>query len=121
MALVIAFLVVLNLVSLLRHHHHGAEVSNAELFGALLFDVAALTIQLYLSGGATNPFISLYLLQIALGAVLLQAWSSWALVVISSLCFVLLIYVYRAAGAASRARQDSCSSCISWACSSASC
>jgi two-component system sensor histidine kinase RegB len=95
MMLVIAFLTVLNLVSLLRHHHHGAEVSNAELFGALLFDVAALTIQLYLSGGATNPFISLYLLQIALGAVLLQAWSSWALVVISSLCFVLLIYVYR--------------------------
>ena len=56
-------------------------VSNAELFVALLVDVAVLTAQLYLSGGATNPFIFLYLLQVVLGAVLLRAWSHvWAMV-----------------------------------------
>ena len=95
MAMVIAALIVLNLASLLRHHRRAAEVSNAELFGALLFDVGALTTQLYLSGGATNPFIFLYLLQIGLAAVLLERWSTWVLVALASLCFVGLMGVHR--------------------------
>jgi two-component system sensor histidine kinase RegB len=95
MAMVIALLVLLNLASLLRHHRRGAEVSNAELFAALLFDVGALTTQLYLSGGATNPFISLYLLQIGLAAVLLERWSTWVLVALASLCFIGLIGLHR--------------------------
>ena len=95
MALVLALLVLLNLASLLRHLRRAAEVSNAELFGALLFDVGALTTQLYLSGGATNPFIFLYLLQIGLAAVLLERWSTWVLVAIASLCFVGLMGVHR--------------------------
>lgn len=95
MAMVIALLVLLNFASLLRHHRRAAEVSNAELFGALLFDVGALTTQLYLSGGATNPFISLYLLQIGLAAVLLERWSTWVLVAIASLCFIALMGLHR--------------------------
>lgn len=95
MALVIALLVLLNLVSLARVHHRDAEASNTELFAALLFDVAALTTQLYLSGGATNPFISLYLLQIGLAAVLLERWSTWVLVGVASLCFIGLMSVHR--------------------------
>src|SRR6187549_1780887 len=66
----------------------GREATNTELFVAMLVDVATLTAQLYLSGGATNPFASLYLLQVILGAVLLQAWSSATLVVITGLCLV---------------------------------
>ena len=42
-----------------------AAVTNGELFVALLVDVGTLTAQLYLSGGATNPFIFLYLLQVS--------------------------------------------------------
>ena len=42
-----------------------------ELSIALLLDMAELTAQLYFSGGAANPFISLYLLQVVLGAILL--------------------------------------------------
>jgi two-component system sensor histidine kinase RegB len=94
MSLVIAFLIGLNIVSLLRHHHHDS-VSNTELFLALLLDVAALTVQLYLSGGAANPFVSLYLLQVTLGAVLLDAWSTWTLVIVTSGCFVWLTISYR--------------------------
>lgn len=59
-------------------------VASAELFLALLFDVVALTIQLYLSGGATNPFIYLFLLQVVLGAILLDTLSAWAIVFITS-------------------------------------
>lgn len=46
-------------------------VVRGELSLALLLDMAALTAQLYLSGGSENPFISLYLLQVVLGAILL--------------------------------------------------
>jgi two-component system sensor histidine kinase RegB len=54
---------------------------------ALLLDTSALTAQLYLSGGASNPFISLYLLQVVLGAILLGRRGVWILVVVTSLCY----------------------------------
>lgn len=60
--------------------------SDPELFLALLVDVAALTWLLSLSGGITNPFAPLYLLQVVLGAVLLTRPYAWALIGITSLC-----------------------------------
>ena len=71
------------------------DVAHIELFLALVFDVLLLTTQLYLSGGATNPFIALYLLQVALGAVLLDRWSIWGIVLLSLLCAAMLSLVYR--------------------------
>src|SRR5438067_2027061 len=44
------------------------------------------TMQLYLSGGTTNPFAFLYLLQVILSAVLLDAWATWTIVGITSVC-----------------------------------
>jgi len=61
-----------------------------ELLLALLLDMAALTAQLYLSGGVENPFISLYLLQIVLGAILLPARRAWLLVGVAVIAFVFL-------------------------------
>lgn len=63
------------------------RVNNPALMFALLIDIAALTVQLYLSGGAANPFISLYLLQVVLGAILLETWSVWVLVAVTAFCF----------------------------------
>ena len=77
---------------------HRTDVAHIELFLALLFDVLLLTAQLYLSGGATNPFIALYLLQVALGTVLLDRWSVWGIVLVSALCAALLSFVYRPLG-----------------------
>jgi two-component system sensor histidine kinase RegB len=48
-----------------------ARVAGAEFLLALIIDMGALTAQLYLSGGADNPFVSLYLLQVVLGSILL--------------------------------------------------
>ena len=79
-------------IALLRR---ASPISNGELFGALLLDVAALSAQLYLSGGATNPFVSLFLLQVVLGSVLLKRWSSWALVAATSVAFAVLTFAYR--------------------------
>jgi two-component system sensor histidine kinase RegB len=93
MAGLLLFLVGLNLVGHLRLRARNS-VSNGELFLALGLDMTALTGQLYLSGGATNPFISLYLLQIIIGAVLLQAWSTWTLVALAAACFAGLTATY---------------------------
>ena len=87
MLAVVLFLVVLNGISLLRHRS-GAPTTGGALLLELLLDVAALTIQLYLSGGASNPFVSLYLLQVILAAVLLEARPAWILVGATTVCFV---------------------------------
>ncbi|WP_333572041.1 ATP-binding protein [Sphingomonas sp.] len=69
--------------------------TNAQVMAGLLVDVACLTVLLYLSGGATNPFVSLYLLQVVLGAVLLETGSSWVLVLLTSTAFAVLAIVHR--------------------------
>lgn len=91
---VLAGLVLLNAASLALLRTKG-PITNGALFGALLLDVAALSAQLYLSGGATNPFVSLFLLQVVLGSVLLDRWSSWMLVLATSVAFALMTVFYR--------------------------
>lgn len=85
MVQVLACLIAFNIASQLRWHERWT-VGNGELFLALLVDVASLTAQLYLSGGVTNPFVFLYLLQVTLGAVLLRPWSIWVVVAITGAC-----------------------------------
>lgn len=58
----------------------GTRFSDGALAAALLFDVGALTVQLSLSGGITNPFAALFLLHIVLGAVLLRGYYPWGIV-----------------------------------------
>jgi len=94
MLLVPCVAAVVNLVSMVVLRRRE-DVAHAELFLALLFDVLTLTAQLYLSGGATNPFIALYLLQVALGASLLDRWSIWGIVGVSAGCAGLLSRFYR--------------------------
>ncbi|MFT5588224.1 MAG: two-component system sensor histidine kinase RegB [Bradyrhizobium sp.] len=86
---VLACLVIFNIASHLRWRV-SRVVTNRELFFALLVDAAALTGLLYLTGGTTNPFAFLYLLQVILGAVLLEAWSTWVFVGITSTCLACL-------------------------------
>jgi two-component system sensor histidine kinase RegB len=82
---VLACLIAFNIASHLRWHEH-VPVTNREVFLALLVDVAGLTVQLYLSGGTTNPFAFSYLLQVILSAVLLEAWSTWTIVWLTLFC-----------------------------------
>ncbi|KQN00526.1 ATP-binding protein [Sphingomonas sp. Leaf25] len=93
MAGVLAGLVLLNLLTLARRSRWSD--TNLPIFAALVLDVSSLTAQLYLSGGARNPFVSLYLLQVVIGAILLPQWWNWALVAITSAAFALLAVVYR--------------------------
>ena len=90
MLALVAVLCMFNLASWLRWRTASGEISNGELFTGLLVDVGLLSALLYCSGGIANPFIFLYLLQVAVGAVLLKPRYIWAMVALTSLCFVVL-------------------------------
>lgn len=62
------------------------------LFIALSLDTLFWISWLHFSGGATNAFISLLLLPIALAAVTLPIWAPWALTAISTLAYSLMIF-----------------------------
>ncbi len=59
----------------------------------MLIDVAILTGLLALTGGPSNPFSTLYLVNIALAAAVLPPRWTWALVVLSIACFAILFSV----------------------------
>jgi len=82
---IVIFLIAFNIASELRWRE-SVTIANGELFLALLVDVGTLTAQLYLSGGTQNPFAFLYLLQVIISAVLLDGWSTWSIIFITSAC-----------------------------------
>jgi len=69
-------------------------VRDAELFGQLLLDVAALTVLLYFSGGSTNPFVMLYLLPLALTAAALPGAYTWVVAAVTVACYSALMFWY---------------------------
>ncbi len=89
MLTIVGCMALFNVVSLVRWRTRRS-VHDVEIFIGLLIDVAALTAQLYLSGGISNPFVFLYVLQIAVGAMLLRGSYIWFIVALTSACVVLL-------------------------------
>jgi two-component system sensor histidine kinase RegB len=90
----LAVLALFNVASWLRTRL-ALPVMNAELFAGLLVDVAVLTGQLYYSGGITNPFIFLFLLQVAVASVLLRRRYVWGLVLATTCAFIALTLWHR--------------------------
>jgi two-component system sensor histidine kinase RegB len=72
----------------------SAPVTEGELFLELLADVAALTALLYLSGGPTNPFVSLYLLPLTIAATSLTARYPWVMAGLTIACYSALMFFY---------------------------
>ena len=89
MSLVIAFEIAFNIATLVRMSRPKQE-SNTELFGQLCVDLGALTALLLLSGGTTNPFFSLYLPALAIGAAVLPWRLATALAVFAVTGYLLL-------------------------------
>jgi len=56
----------------LRHLQSGEEIEEIALFNQLGLDVVALTLLLLLSGGPDNPFVILYLVHMAMAALVLH-------------------------------------------------
>lgn len=91
MASVILMLVALNLLTFYRVRS-GKIIREEELLLQLLCDVGALSVQFYLSGGASNPFIGLFLLQVIIAATILRGFYTWVLVAVTLSCYVLLSF-----------------------------
>ncbi len=62
-------------------------VRESTIGGVMVVDVLLLTALLFLTGGPFNPFSCLYLVNIALAAVVLRPGWTWALVALSLSCF----------------------------------
>lgn len=69
--------------------------SHLELLAALMLDVGSLAWQLWFSGGTTNPFSFLFLLQIVIGAILLPPRWSWIVAALSAAAYAGLSFNYR--------------------------
>ncbi|WP_240433828.1 sensor histidine kinase [Shewanella japonica] len=62
------------------------------LFSTLLLDTLFWAIWLFYTGGATNAFVSLLLLPIAIGAVTLSRWAPWVLTFLSTGLYTLMMF-----------------------------
>ncbi|NIE66649.1 ATP-binding protein [Burkholderia sp. Ax-1719] len=89
MLFVIALEVAFNGVTWLRVTQDRPE-SDLELFGQLWVDLGALSALLFLSGGTTNPFVSLYLPSLAIAAAVLPWYLTAWLACFAVICYVLL-------------------------------
>lgn len=73
-----------------RQQEHAKGVPEMATAMVMALDIVLLTGLLYFSGGSFNPFNFLYLVHIALAAVILTSRATWGLVVLSLGCFGLL-------------------------------
>ena len=87
----IGFLALFNLVTWLRLGLRQ-PVSDGELFAQILVDVAVFTALLYLTGGAANPFASMYVLNLAIAAVALPPAYTWNVAAVTAGCYLLLMF-----------------------------
>ncbi len=90
---VVVILILVNIYTWVRSNH-SVDTNNVEIFSLLLIDVAALSALFYFAGGATNPFVSMYLLPLAIGAVLLSQIWVWLLAIISMSAYSYLMWVF---------------------------
>lgn len=89
-----ALLAAVNLATLALIRH-GADFSGRAMAAAVMLDVGALAWQLYHSGGATNPFAFLFLLQIVIAAILLDRRRSWTVALAAIVAMLALTFRYR--------------------------
>lgn len=90
---IVCVLALVNFWTFRRLRSAGA-IPNVEFFTHMLIDVMGLTGILYYSGGSTNPFAYLYLLPLAISATVLPRRYTWAMAIITAVCYSFLL-IYR--------------------------
>ena len=91
---VMGFILVINAWVFFRLLHQSI-VSDQEFLLHLLFDVLSLSVLLYFGGGASNPFVSFFLVPITISAAILPWTYTWAVAGISLPCYTFLLFFYR--------------------------
>ena len=87
----IGVFVLVNIARMLRLR----KTSQWEFFCELCVDVSALALILYFSGGVSNPFASLFLVFLTIGAMLLSAHVSWLLAAVILSVYGFLVFNFR--------------------------
>jgi len=75
--------------------HKETSASENEVFFHLAFDVIILAMLLYFTGGATNPFVLLFLFPITITVTILPVRFAWLLAALSIICYSLLMFYYQ--------------------------
>ncbi|WP_455380265.1 ATP-binding protein [Acidihalobacter prosperus] len=83
---IIGGLVVINALTWLRLRSRQ-DCGEKEFIFQLLLDIGALTGVLYFTGGATNPFVGLYLLPLVIASTVLRAYYTWLLTAVTVLAY----------------------------------
>ena len=84
---------ILNTLTLWRTRQKK-PISEREFFGHLMLDIVGLTILLYFSGGATNPFISYFLVPVSIAAATLHRALAWSVAALAFLAYSTLLIFY---------------------------
>lgn len=91
--LVIGGLAVINVLTWLRLQTNQ-DCGEGEFLFQLLLDIGALTAVLYFTGGATNPFVGLFLLPLTIAATVLRPYYTWLLAAITVIAYTWLMNHY---------------------------
>jgi len=94
LALLITIFAGVTLATHWRIHHLG-PVSATEFCGHLLMDLLSLSALLYFSGGATNPFVSYFLVPIIIGGVMLPRRLTWVITIVAISAYSLLFFYHQ--------------------------
>lgn len=89
----LAALLAITLLSFLRSYSRW-PITDAEYGAQLCVDVLGLSALLYFSGGASNPFVSYYLVPLVICAALLPRGYTWFIALLSLASYSLLMYYH---------------------------
>ncbi len=70
-------------------------VTENEIFIHLTIDVLTLALLLYFTGGATNPFVMIFLFPLTITVTILPVRYAWLLATITVICYSLLMFYYQ--------------------------
>ena len=90
---IISLFVLINLFTYIKLKQ-GLQATDQVIFFQLLFDVVALTVLLYLTGGSSNPFVSFLLIPLAISAAVLPARYSWLMTGCAVISYTLLMIYF---------------------------
>ena len=69
-------------------------ITDIELFIQLILDITLISVLIYYSGGASNPFVSYYLVPLTISAATLPWRYTWFIAIISLCCYTLMLFHY---------------------------
>jgi two-component system sensor histidine kinase RegB len=90
LAAIIAALALVNIATWQRLRT-ARNIAEGEFFAQLVIDISALAGLLYFTGGASNPFASLFILQVVIAAITLRPFYTWAAAGLSIACYTALM------------------------------